>query len=54
MEKARYQHRYAPWHFCYIDAPDIAAEITDRGSCFEEYREKGLSEASTGDRFGGP
>lgn len=28
---------YEPWHFRYIDAPEIAKEITDKGICFEEY-----------------
>ena len=28
---------YEPWHFRYIDSAQIAAEITDRGLCFEEY-----------------
>ena len=28
---------YEPWHFRYLDAPEIAAEITDRGLCLEEY-----------------
>ena len=28
---------YEPWHFRYLDSPEIAKEITDRGLCFEEY-----------------
>ena len=28
---------YEPWHFRYIDDPEIAREITERGICFEEY-----------------
>ena len=28
---------YEPWHFRYIDLPDLAKEITDKGLCFEEY-----------------
>ena len=28
---------YEPWHFRYIDSPDLAKEITDQGICFEEY-----------------
>ena len=28
---------YEPWHFRYIDNPEIAQEITDKGICFEEY-----------------
>lgn len=28
---------YEPWHYRYIDAPQIAQEITDKGICFEEY-----------------
>lgn len=31
---------YEPWHFRYIDSPEIAKEITDKGICFEEYRQK--------------
>ena len=30
---------YEPWHFRYIDSPEIAREITGRGICFEEYWE---------------
>lgn len=30
---------YEPWHFRYIDSPEIAQEIADRGICFEEYWE---------------
>ncbi len=29
---------YEPWHFRYIDSPEIAKEIADRGICFEEYK----------------
>jgi len=28
---------YEPWHYRYIDSPEIATEITERGICFEEY-----------------
>lgn len=28
---------YEPWHFRYIDSPEIAKEITDKGLSFEEY-----------------
>lgn len=28
---------YEPWHFRYLDSPEIAKEITDKGICFEEY-----------------
>lgn len=31
---------YEPWHFRYIDSPEIAREITARGICFEEYMER--------------
>ena len=31
---------YEPWHFRYIDSPEIAREIADRGICFEEYWEE--------------
>ena len=30
---------YEPWHFRYIDSPEIAREITEQGICFEEYWE---------------
>jgi len=30
---------YEPWHFRYIDDPEIAQAITDQGICFEEYWE---------------
>lgn len=30
---------YEPWHFRYIDSPEIAKEITEKGICFEEYWE---------------
>ena len=29
---------YEPWHFRYIDDPDLAKEIMDKGICFEEYK----------------
>jgi len=28
---------YECWHFRYLDSPEIAKKITDRGLCFEEY-----------------
>lgn len=28
---------YEPWHFRYIDSPEIAKELTEKGLCFEEY-----------------
>ena len=28
---------YEPWHYRYIDSPEIAQEIAERGICFEEY-----------------
>ena len=28
---------YEPWHFRYIDSPEIAREMTEKGICFEEY-----------------
>lgn len=28
---------YESWHFRYIDSPEIAKEITNKGICFEEY-----------------
>lgn len=28
---------YECWHFRYLDSPEIAKEITDKGICFEEY-----------------
>lgn len=28
---------YEPWHFRYIDSPEIATEITNKAICFEEY-----------------
>lgn len=28
---------YEPWHFRYIDSPEIAREIEEKGICFEEY-----------------
>jgi len=30
---------YEPWHFRYIDSPEIAQEIAGKGICFEEYWE---------------
>ena len=35
---------YEPWHFRYIDSPEIAREITNRGICFEEYHKKASPE----------
>ncbi|MBE6651000.1 MAG: D-alanyl-D-alanine carboxypeptidase family protein [Ruminococcaceae bacterium] len=31
---------YEPWHYRYIDSPQIAGEITDKGICLEEYCQK--------------
>ncbi len=31
---------YEPWHFRYIDSPEIAKEIASTGLCFEEYWER--------------
>ena len=31
---------YESWHFRYIDSPEIAKEISDKGICFEEYLNK--------------
>lgn len=28
---------YEPWHFRYIDSPEIAREMVEKGICFEEY-----------------
>ena len=28
---------YESWHFRYIDSPELAREITEKGLCFEEY-----------------
>ena len=28
---------YEPWHYRYIDSPEIAKDIWERGICFEEY-----------------
>ena len=28
---------YEPWHFRYLDSPELAQEITAKGICFEEY-----------------
>ena len=36
---------YEPWHFRYIDSPEIAQQIADGGLCFEEYWENRRSEA---------
>lgn len=36
-KEAIHGYGYEPWHFRYIDSPEIAKEITDRGICFEEY-----------------
>ena len=33
---------YEPWHFRYIDSPEIAKEIAEKGLCFEEYHQKSL------------
>lgn len=33
---------YEPWHFRYIDSPEIAEEITGKGLCLEEYHTKNL------------
>ena len=30
---------YEPWHIRYIDDPEIAQEITEKGICFEEYHQ---------------
>lgn len=30
-------YSYEPWHFRYIDSPEIAKEIMDKGLTFEEY-----------------
>ena len=43
---------YEPWHYRYIDSPQIAQKITDKGLCFEEYwqEEKNLAvETAAGD-----
>ena len=29
---------YEPWHFRYVDSPEIAGEIMEQGLCLEEYR----------------
>ena len=34
---------YEPWHFRYIDSPEIAEEIAEADICFEEYWEKKLN-----------
>lgn len=31
---------YEPWHYRYVDSPEIAKEITEQGICFEEYCQK--------------
>lgn len=31
---------YEPWHFRYIDSPEIATEIMETGLCLEEYYRK--------------
>lgn len=31
---------YEPWHFRYLDDPELAKKITDQGICFEEYHEE--------------
>ena len=31
---------YEPWHYRYINSPQIAQKITDEGICFEEYCQK--------------
>ena len=31
---------YEPWHFRYLDDPELAKNITNRGICFEEYWEE--------------
>ena len=33
---------YEPWHFRYIDDPEIAKEMAAKGICFEEYHQKSL------------
>ena len=33
-------YSYEPWHFRYIDSPEIAKEIMDNGLTFEEYLSK--------------
>ncbi|MBQ1553768.1 MAG: D-alanyl-D-alanine carboxypeptidase family protein, partial [Clostridia bacterium] len=30
-------YAYEPWHFRYVDSPEIAHEITDAGLTLEEY-----------------
>ncbi len=30
-------YAYEPWHFRYVDSPEIAKEITEKGITFEEY-----------------
>ena len=32
-------YAYEPWHIRYLDSPEIAKEITDKGITFEEYLE---------------
>ena len=31
---------YEPWHFRYVDSPQIAGEMAEQGLCFEEYWER--------------
>ena len=31
---------YEPWHYRYIDSPELAKEITEKGICLEEYWQK--------------
>ena len=31
---------YESWHFRYLDSPELACEITEKGICFEEYWEQ--------------
>ena len=38
-KKAETKIGYEPWHFRYIDSPEIAKEIAAKGWCFEEYWE---------------
>ena len=33
-------YAYEPWHIRYLDSPEIAKEITDKGITFEEYLEQ--------------
>ena len=36
-KKAITKIAYEPWHYRYIDSPQIAQKITDQGICLEEY-----------------